>query len=145
MAPANRECAQRLPACCLVQACSCGQRAHALKEFVQTQVLTASPQVCTVLLPALVRHPGICHKLQTLPSWRALVAAFAQRQAVITLGLGLKLQRALAQVRARRTCAQGCVPTHGSPFLAMIERSVRRPSANGECARATSAGPCLGA
>lgn len=54
-------------------------------------------QVCTVLLPALVRHPGICRKLQTLPSWRSLVTAFAQRQAVITAGLGLKLQRALAQ------------------------------------------------
>ncbi|KAF5830248.1 hypothetical protein DUNSADRAFT_14821 [Dunaliella salina] len=54
-------------------------------------------QVCTVLLPALVRHPGICNKLQTLPSWRALVTAFAQRQAVITARLGLKLQRALAQ------------------------------------------------
>jgi len=33
-----------------------------------------------------------------LPSWTSLVSAFAARQAVLTSGLGLKLQRALAQV-----------------------------------------------
>lgn len=57
-----------------------------------------------MLLPALVRHAGASRQLMAMPSWRSLVAAFASRQALLTSGLGLKLQRALAQV-----CVRVCV------------------------------------
>ncbi|KAL6757386.1 armadillo-type protein [Haematococcus lacustris] len=71
---------------------------------VANTCLTAYPgegalhsQVCSCLLPVLVRRRTLCERLVQLPAWQALAAAFAARQPVLVQGLQQKLHRALAQ------------------------------------------------
>ncbi len=54
-----------------------------------------------MLLPVLVRRKPLCDRLVPLASWQQLAGAFAERQPVLTQGLGQKMHRALSQVRTR--------------------------------------------
>lgn len=54
-------------------------------------------QVCHTLLPTLVHRKPLCRRIISLPSWQALAAAFARREAALTTHLSQKFQRALSR------------------------------------------------
>lgn len=54
-------------------------------------------QVCHTLLPTLVHRKPLCRRVIAMPSWQALAAAFARRDAALTTQLSQKFQRALCR------------------------------------------------
>jgi hypothetical protein len=54
-------------------------------------------QVCHTLLPTLVHRKPLCRRVIAMPSWQALAAAFARREAALTTQLSQKFQRALCR------------------------------------------------
>jgi hypothetical protein len=54
-------------------------------------------QVCHTLLPTLVHRKPLCRRVVAMPSWQALAAAFARREAALTTQLSQKFQRALCR------------------------------------------------
>jgi hypothetical protein len=57
----------------------------------------AAVQVCHTLLPTLVHRKPLCRRVVAMPSWQALAAAFARRDAALTTQLSQKFQRALCR------------------------------------------------
>lgn len=60
-------------------------------------IMVCVMQVCHTLLPTLVHRKPLCRRVIAMPSWQALAAAFARRDAALTTQLSQKFQRALCR------------------------------------------------
>jgi hypothetical protein len=74
------------------------QRHGAASTLGTPRAPTRRPQVCSALLPVLVRRPSLCQHLLQLDAWRQLASAFAAADDGMMRALHQKLHRALAKV-----------------------------------------------